>query len=753
MGTSGRSGAAGSASVAEARRLREVRAHGSRGAGCVGRPRAARVVGDAGVGGLRVYESLLLHVAVLTALPVATWWLRGPLSQAIGPVSRSSWGALAAVLLVEALLVTAWVPHNSWQTNMHGIGRIADVLDGGLLGASDMGRIHGMAWVVWMRLVHGLSGGWVSVPLATHLTALIGLVGLFVFLTAASRRGPWAIASVALLALHPIHLRLAASASPYVLVETALIWMLVWVEVHRQQRSAATWYLAAAWQAVLMQSHGEMLVLGPAIAGLYLLCREPAWVGWAVRRRWFWGGLLLVAAVIGPWLGEMLHAAFVGVDVFRASGDLGSTLGHDNLRTSALRTLFWVGAGCAPLALLVRVAVPRWRARSGARPWHDTALALGLLMLAAWAVPDPQASWAGLVGFQVTPLGSERLALARLHPFFDPTFGPDPLVPLAALGVAALAWWQPRLLVFLVGSAVGGLIVTVGHYDAISTYLRVSLPTLWMLCALAGAGLAALVRAAGAPRLAGALAVALALIAGRGHWQWVSHRFPMQQEEDLIFRARALPEVRTLATLLPSDRPEHPAAEQVDFDYRNYVVQALGRWRGGALIGADELLRRPVSEGLYWLKLPTCYRPVTARAQVMGSSSRSQSQVWWIEGRFMEVPRFDDGGPLDGPQALNPDTQLRYDLDALVPCRGRPASMRCAEGPPEDCARWVCTDQAPPDHPFIDGTCAQIEASFVLEPVLEERVAPGNLSRSQALVLDPNAVIGLYRVVARREGR
>lgn len=689
-----------------------------------------------------VFPSLWLQVALLVGLPIATLRRRASLRQAVGEVPASVWWTLAAVLTIEVVLVTAWVPHGTWQTNMHGFGRIADVLDEPLLGDSNMGRIHGMAWVVLMRLVHLGTGGLATVPVVTHAVALTALLGLFFFLTAATRRPTLAVTAVALLALHPMHLRLAASCSPYVLSEAGLLWVLAWVEVHRQDREAASWWMAAGWQAVLMQSHGEMLVLGPGIAGLYLTCRSPDWWWWAVRRPGFWLGLAGLGVVVGPWLGDMLHAAFTGVNVYDVQEDLGGAVLRDDRRTARLWQVFG-GAGAALwMGVVLRRLVGRlpvvWEG------WSALGVAVAVLAVAALCVPDPGPDWVGFSGGRVSPLGPGLLPLARIHPFFDPTFSPAAWVPLAVVGAGWLAVRSAAIGMFLAGSLVAGLVVTVGQYDAISTYVRISLPTTWMWVVLAGCGLWALLQAVRAEALAGPLAVLMALGAGASHWSWVGHRFPMQQEEAILQALRAQPGVQRVATLLASDAPSDRRG--LDFEYRFYVEQALGRWAQGRLIDASTLLETPLQEGTYWLELATCRRPVMPGPELRDKAG----EVWWVGDRFMQVVGGDASGPDSGPLALTPESQRGIDLDALVPCRDRPGSMRCHVEGPGGCEVWACADDQPPSRPYRDAWCERVHERFLLEPVHVEALAEGNLSRRQAEVAAPGEEIGLYRVVGVR---
>jgi hypothetical protein len=686
-------------------------------------------------------------VALYACWPVAAWALwrsRDTLRAAAREVPAATWRALALIVLCHALLVWLVVPSGPIEPNNHGYDRWLTVRDAGWFTPWDGEPKHGAGWFALVRPVWLLSGGLISPFLQNTLWMMTGLVAMGAAIRLATRDDALAVLSVAVLAFAPIELHSGPTVSMFVAGQAMILLGWLAAELHVRDRAAASLALAAIATVVSMQTHLEMLGVAPLGVGAWLIAREPKWAIWLWRRPSWWAVIALSVAAVLPHL-----ASLAAMPRDMLLGELGDVEREALVKRVVLQAALVGGAAAlartSALELLDR-APPARRAVAAL-----TLLACGAAVALA-AAPS--------ITLLTTPYQGAHLLRAvsetqrALHGFFDPNHSWPAWPPIAAIGALWLIGRHPAWAAALAVWSAAMAVIYGAKWDCWSTVVRGGLIQLPAFAIAAGAGLTLAYRSLRAwlPAPAAVPVIGSLVIASLvPYLPSLRYGWPFVQEHRLLATAHALwARGETVHTLSHLDTAGIPGADRFDVHYfRHYAPMTVGRFSEPAP-GLDALLALPPAEAVgRHVALPlSCYRAMFSKLE----RGWGRGKAVWLDGR---VYAAQPGSVLPvGESDLDPFTSLLP--SGLTPCWADRDAAVCVEpnpAAPEGCHTWDCPPEArpsPADRPYLDPLCREVRRRFTLEPVAEERVNRGATGTALTDVLDPDAVIGVYRIVGER---
>lgn len=674
---------------------------------------------------------VLLALTPLLALAAARD-LRG----ALKPTRLGAVGFLAALVLVGLAIARLPVP-GPWSTNNHDFGTLASIEFGAWDAPAGLGEVHGFAPVALLRALRALTFDALSTPLlasgvALVTTALVGAVAMV-----ASGRPEVGIAAVLLFGLHPALLRLAPTPSPFVPFVGALAAMLLAVECWLVSVRTASLLLAFSCGLIALQCRGEAFAIVP-------LC-GVAWI--ATRRRHSWRqtlpparlGLLLLgsALLLLPRLALFQEiTAVTGVPMFTSRG--GVSLVQNAQRVAPL------GLVAKAVSVGLLAATVGWALRLDRPPVWARRLAPVLVVVGVYGVlrhvlpPDGHDPGFAAGGFTRVPETWQRFI--AVHGVTDPRLTDPMLVAVALVGVTLVALTSTADGLLLLVCVAVSLLPYVGAFDTFATVTRTSLAGVATFSVAASAALA--IGAGPWSRgLTPLLALGLAAYALGPRVGWVSYAWPMQQEYAILAAAADRTDPSPRVILGVRDVPPGVDPGTWDWIYRGYAPDLLAL-SGVPVVPVQQALADPEAVvGGLWVRSLACARGVFVDpVQTPGVPI----DRWLIDGRPMEFSPF----------WLRPGKGDDMDLDLALPCWRTPWTQVCLDPDEQPCTRWTCdaftVAQTLGQPGYQDPMCRAMEERFVLELVEARVVADGNLSGPFGVEVDPNALVGTWRITGVR---
>jgi len=233
---------------------------------------------------LAVSGVLLLTLAFLAA----GGFIRGRETlRAIGRLDLGATLFLLLALAAHALLLKPLIPHSIWH-ELHGISTLLEFERS--LAVDSWWSIHGPAFDAIMALAKGVTGGAFGLFTLNYLFSLLSAALLFLLLHLLSGSGVLALSGALLLLFLPAHLRISATESRFVLVETFSLLSLLLLAVYGRTRRPLDLAFSLAASLVVMHLRAELMVLVPAVGVLYWLFLRaelrPLPGAWLAARGW-----------------------------------------------------------------------------------------------------------------------------------------------------------------------------------------------------------------------------------------------------------------------------------------------------------------------------------------------------------------------------------------------------------------------------------------------------------------------------------
>lgn len=682
------------------------------------------------------WEMIALYATITLAL-LSCILARRTITTALREIPRATWFALLAVAATHAAIALLWIPGGPIEPNNHGYDRYTTIRDATLFSAYEGEQVHGGGWFALIRPVYLIFGGAIEPTTLNVGLAVLTILSLGAAVRLALQDDLTAVLAAATLALLPDELRSSHSVSMFTASQVGITAGWLAIELHIRDKRAATLLLAATATVLSMQTHLEMQAVTPLLVGAWLFARSPRW--WREPTL----GKSMVIAIAGLLLTpHLLRLAEFPPDQIFVS------IGHAERKSIALYATGRALLVFAAAGLIRRAWAPQVDLLTPARRFDLAGIALAALALILAA---PNAFTLLTTPYQganvlrgASPVGS------CVHAVFDLNHT-SPLIPLAAaVGMGALLVRAEAIAWMLAAVGAATALVYGGRWDCWSTEVRGAVTLATVLVIPAGAGLAALHRAmtrqAGAP--AAGLTTAMVLLVGLAPYlPMLGYDWSFLQEHRILVAAHDLAaDGERVHVLSPDDTARIPEPKRFGMQYyRHYAAFMVGRFERPAP-GLEALLADPDPIGAYAVLPLTCARGMYAEARI---NDRPMDLVW-LDGRVYAVPAGRIA--LTGPDLQDPaSNQTAHNL---VPCWADRALATCAEpddAAPEGCRTWTCPKApGPPDHAVQDATCAAVRDAFVLEPVQEAHANPGAYGTSLTDLLDPDPVIGLYRVTGRR---
>ncbi len=636
--------------------------------------------------------------------------------------------AIVAVVTMQLVLVRVLVPHAPWHTNMHGFYKYIDIADAPWFAPPHL-RVHGLGLYAPSKLlVHGFPAGWVSPYDAMVGMGTAALVAFAAWLWLTTGRRDVTVLGVLLLAFTPAHLRLTAADSYFIPFELFMVSGLVAWELYVRRGGQDTLAVAVALTGLAANCHLEFTVYAPMVLGLHAATRDPQAARRALRSpvAWSTAALLWSTRVVDPLLG----ASHTDMPILNDRGLLDTLLQYalpmtpGLLLTAAVLAVVWRGRA-------------RWSDEPGAMAPRIAWVVLGTVLVSPW-VPGmaPKAYDGADRAYLFYPLHI-------LHFVFNLNYTPA-LQPLLLLtGLAWLVRNDLRTFTRLVLPTVLMLVLYASQYDAVATYLRFGLAVHWLLVAVMAIAAGALLDAGGA-RL-WPLLLLPAVVAPLGYARWIGWEYSTQTDYRVLSAAVAASRSGgALYTLTPDDFPT-TLRDRFRVDLLGFAPTFLKGRTGAGISDATDLLAAP-DDGTprLWVRTASCFRAP------LHDAGENQPFEILVGDRPVRVP--ERRGPTPPPMVWGPARSWEeWNADASLPCRHQDGLARCVDNTPDGCLAWQfpdsCGDTPPP---FVQPACAAVEAAWVLEPVFETTVQPGRDSEDAWMVLRPDAVVGVYRVLRRR---
>lgn len=682
------------------------------------------------------WEMIALYATITLAL-LSSILARRTITTAVREIPRTTWLALLAIATLHAAIALLWIPGGPIEPNNHGYDRYTTIRDATLFSAYEGEQVHGGGWFALIRPVYLLFGGAIEPETLNVGLAALGILSLGAAIRLALQDDLTAVLAAAALAFFPDELRSSHSVSMFTASQAGIAAGWLAIELHVRDRAASTLLLAATATVLSMQTHLEMQAITPLLVGAWLFARWPRW--WIEPSFPKLAVILLAGLLLTPHLLRL--AEFPPDQIF-------VTIGHADRKATALHTLVRAQLVFAAAALVRHTWAPQVDALARSRRVELAGIA-GFVTALVLAAPDaftllttPYQGANVLRG--ASPVGS------CVHAAFDLNHT-SPLVPLAAaVGMFALLVRAESFAWMLAAVGAATAAVYGGRWDCWSTEVRGAVTLATVLVIPAGAGLAALHRAvtrqAGAP-VAGVSTAVILLVGLAPYLPMLGYDWSFLQEHRILVAAHDLAaEGARVHVLAPDDTARIPEPKRFGLQYyRHYAAFMVGQFERPAP-GLEALLTDPDPVGAYAVLPLTCARGMYAEGRI---HDRPVDLVW-LDGRVYAVPigRI----ALTGPDLQDPaSNQTAHNL---VPCWADRTLASCAEpdaAAPEGCRTWTCPKApGPPDHAVQDATCAAVREAFDLEPVIEAHANPGAYGTSLTDLLDPDPVIGLYRVTGRR---
>lgn len=531
-------------------------------------------------------ERQLLDLALIISL-AGLVGLAGRLRRDLRPIPLWAWGTALAIGGTFTTLTRQLGSAGVWHANAHGWDRVADLSFGVPPWNASLGLLHGFGFYTLMHPLvgGGPEGGRDVFDVATSVT-FVALLFWFVALRLFLRDEVRALVGVAALAWSPLLLRVGPTEAMYVPAVLYAGGAAVAVELWLATRDRA--YALAMLPPLLlcMQTRAELLLLAPAAVALRV-----------------------ITAADGPALRALLHPAWLGAVAVAAAASvprLWTFLDVDKA-TGSGRPLVdpWRDPRSAVLSTVLLLAALSWpaiaqRLPSTAPRQRWAAAGLGVVgAVAAFAAWNMRGD-----GYDPSFV---------IHAMLDPTWSPPWLIAAPLAGVVLLRARDAAAASFLAGAASAALMLYIGRYDCLSTYLATGLATAPLLAAATSEGLVGGLERLRA-RPAFTLPVALLVIASGPWWarEGLEARWPKQQQWDMIVAAAAaVPDSAMLVWPSNDDLPEDLAAHGVRADRID-----LGRYVGDRIsVGSIETYLADEAPGMptYFLRTLDCARPLLAR--------------------------------------------------------------------------------------------------------------------------------------------
>jgi hypothetical protein len=682
------------------------------------------------------WEMIALYAAITLAL-LAALASRKTLSAAAREIPRATWIALLAVAATHAAVALLWIPGGPIEPNNHGYDRYTTIRDATLFSAYEGEQVHGGGWFALIRPVYLLFGGAVEPTTLNVGLAALGILALGAAVRLALRDDLAAVFAAASLALLPDELRSSHSVSMFIASQAGITAGWLAIELHLRDRSAATLLLAATATVLSMQTHLEMQAITPLLVGAWLFARAPRWYLEPTLAKL--AVILAAGLLLTPHLLRLAEFPFDQVFV---------SIGHAERKAVAQRAIGSALLVFAATAIVRRTWAPQVEELTSSRR-ADLAgilafgLALTLVAPGAWTLLTSPYEGANVL-HGASPIGS------CVHAIFDLNHT-SPLVPLAAAaGMLALLARAQGFAWMLAAVGAATALVYGGRWDSWSTEVRGAVTLATVIAVPAGAGLAALHRAltrqAGSATATALVGVTL-LVGLAPYLPMLGYDWSFLQEHRLLQAAHALAvDGARVHVLSPDDTVRIPDPKRFGLNYyRHYAGFMIGRFEH-PVPGLEALLADPDPVGAYAVLPLSCYRALVAEDQI----NNRHVDLIWLDSRVYAVP----AGRIALTGADIQDPASNQTAHMMVPCWADRALSTCIDADPaapEGCRTWTCTaTHPPPDHGLQDATCAAVRAAFELEPVVEAHANPGAYGTTLTDLIEPDPVIGLYRVTGRR---
>jgi hypothetical protein len=662
-------------------------------------------------------------------------------------VLRAPWaelgvGARAATLVLAlGAALASWVlaPHAPIDPNGHGVARFVALRDGGWWGLAGAEAQHGVAWDVAMRAAWRPLASVASPFTAQVAWVFAPMLALAALVRRVTGREEDAVGAVAFYACLPATLVVGPTLSLLAVAPALLIFMLLGLEAHLRSRSTASMVVTLAAATLATQTHLEMLGVTPVVMAGWVAARA----GVEDLRGLAWSRWAACAAPAGVSVGLYLREALA-----HAGPNMMSDLGGEDFVGAARRATLQGGLLLVAGALVGRT-LPRLggRARQALRASLAVSAAGAAIASLAAAYAVTATPFAGVPRAPDALVGPFR-AWSWVHVWFEPDWTPL-LWPMATgLGAVVGAMFQPRRALAWLGVTACMAWVYGGRWDCLSTTLRgapvLSLALAWP----AGAAFGAALRASPARGHFG-LAVAVGAVVAQAYlwrdqvaWTW-------DVQADFLTLAAAAEAGGASAAYAPGEED----VGSVPQDVRAGQGQ---RWLpGGELVGQRGAPAAPLSALLATVgdeaagavvALPlACLQPVTYFRY------GDAGQTWFFQGRPIAAAPLPAGSSAAWQRGRAAWT-APLNLALQAPCWATPERATCARSDADGgCARYACTEgAAPADLRWEHPACAAVREAFRLEPVWEVRLGGAPMGLTGATPLDPEGVVGAYRVLGRR---
>ncbi len=643
---------------------------------------------------------------------------------------------LALVLGLVSSVIGAHSVPGPWSTNNHDFGTIAAIDHGAWDLPAGLGEVHGFAPVALLRTLRFLTGGHVDTEVLSTWVALgaVALVGLVA--AAGSGRPELGIAAALLFGLHPALLRLAPTPSPFVSFVASLSAALIALEAWLVGARTRTLVLTLVCGMIALQCRGEAFGIVPATM-----------IAWVVARRTRpWretiplvrlAVLLSVCAVLLVPRVQLFRSitAVTGVPMFTQAS--GQALVQNAQRVEPLGLVF----KAASVVLLFAAVGWALRVDTRHRRWRWIAAPLiGAMVYGVYRqLPILGHDPGFLAGAFTGPAyGWERLV--AIHGMTDPRLTDPLVIALTLVGAAVAAFASTAEGLLLAVCLVASLVPYVGAFDTFATVTRTSLASSATFSIAAAVALVASTGRA-SKLVAPALAYAVAWYALEPRLAWVSYVWPMQQEYAVLKAATDPTDPSARVMLSERDVPPGVDVATWDWTYRVYGPQYVSLSGARTISVTDALAAPDEAVGALWIRSLACVRGVFMDPVKTPGIAIDR---WLIDGRSLEFSPF----------WLRPGNADDMSLDLALPCWREPWKQVCADDA-EPCARWTCsvydlTDAL--DHPgYLDPMCRAMDERFEMTPVDVHVVADGNLSGPFGVEVDPNALVGTWRITGVRK--
>lgn len=671
---------------------------------------------------------------LLTLAPLLALLSARDLRRAVRPTWFGVLGLGVALWIVASVIDAHSVP-GPWSTNNHDFGTFAAIDHGRWNVPGGLGEVHGFAPVALLRGLRFATGHHVPTEALSTWVALaaVALVGLVA--SVGSGRPELGIAAALLFGLHPALLRLAPTPSPFVPFVASLSAALIALEAWLIGARTRTLVLTLVCGLIALQCRGEAFGIVPACMIAWIVARRRrSWRETAPPGRL--AVLLTLCAILLVPRFELFRAitSVTGTPMFTQAN--GAAIVQNAQRVAPLGLVFKAASvvllfGSVGWALRVDTSTRRWRWTA---PFWIGAMVFGLYRQLPLMGHDP--------GFDAGAFTNTRPAwepLAAIHGMTDPRLTDPLVIAVTLVGAAVAAFASTADGLMLAACLVATLLPYVGAFDTFATVTRTSLAG---AATFAIASSVALVAATGrgSKLLAPLLAAALARYALEPRLSWVSYEWPMQQEFQVLRGAADPTDPSPRVMLTEGDTPPGVDAATWDWSYRHYGPQFL-TMTGVRTVSVSEAIAAPADMvGALWVRSLACVRGVFMDpVQTPGIAI----DRWLINGRPMEF----------STSWLRPQSADDLSLDAVLPCWRAPSLQVCAEDV-TPCPRWTCAAYTLADTVgkpgYLDPMCKLMDERFEMTPIDVRVVREGNLSGPFGVEVDPDALVGTWRITGVR---